>query len=41
MFWGILLALPVGKLVGITGAGWLGMRIARGHRAAARCASAI
>ena len=31
VFWGILLALPVGKLVGITGAGWLGQRLfARG-----------
>ena len=31
VFWGILLALPVGKLIGITGAGWLGQRIfARG-----------
>lgn len=27
VFWGILLALPVGKLIGITGAGWLGQRI--------------
>ena len=27
VFWGILLALPVGKLLGITGAGWLGQRI--------------
>ena len=26
-FWGILLALPVGKLVGIAGAGWLGQRV--------------
>ncbi|GAB3128062.1 Na+/H+ antiporter NhaA [Glaciibacter psychrotolerans] len=27
-FWGILVALPVGKLLGITLAGWLGSRIA-------------
>lgn len=27
VFWGILLALPVGKLVGIAGAGWLGQRL--------------
>jgi len=26
-FWGVLLALPLGKLVGITGAGWLGQRL--------------
>ncbi|MBN9186745.1 Na+/H+ antiporter NhaA [Microbacterium sp.] len=27
VFWGILVALPVGKLVGITGAGWLAQRL--------------
>ncbi|HET8926960.1 MAG TPA: Na+/H+ antiporter NhaA [Microbacterium sp.] len=27
-FWGILLALPVGKLIGITAAGWLAQRFA-------------
>ena len=27
-FWGILLALPIGKLVGITLAGWFGQRVA-------------
>jgi NhaA family Na+:H+ antiporter len=28
VFWGILVALPVGKLVGITAAGWLGQKLA-------------
>lgn len=28
-FWGILIALPVGKLLGITLAGWIGIRLAR------------
>jgi len=28
-FWGVLLALPVGKLVGIAGAGWIGQRLLR------------
>jgi NhaA family Na+:H+ antiporter len=32
-FWGVLLALPLGKLIGITGAGWLGQRLL--HRAGA------
>lgn len=27
VFWGILLALPLGKLVGIAGGGWLGQRL--------------
>ena len=27
VFWGILIALPVGKLVGIAGAGWIGQRL--------------
>ena len=31
--WGILIALPVGKVVGIAGAGWLSLRI--GNRGAA------
>lgn len=26
-FWGILVALPVGKIVGITGAGWIAQRV--------------
>lgn len=26
-FWGVLVALPVGKLIGIAGAGWLGQRL--------------
>ena len=30
VFWGILVALPVGKLVGITGAGWLAQRLLGG-----------
>ena len=28
-FWGILIALPIGKLLGITLAGWVGIRLAR------------
>ena len=31
--WGILVALPVGKVIGISGAGWLSLRI--GNRGAA------
>ncbi|WP_194411145.1 Na+/H+ antiporter NhaA [Microbacterium cremeum] len=27
-FWGILVALPVGKIVGIAGAGWISLRVA-------------
>ncbi|MBN9183597.1 MAG: Na+/H+ antiporter NhaA [Microbacterium sp.] len=30
VFWGILVALPVGKLVGIAGAGWLAQRLLGG-----------
>jgi len=30
-FWGVLVALPVGKLIGITAAGWISQRV--GHRA--------
>jgi Na+:H+ antiporter, NhaA family len=30
VFWGILIALPVGKLVGIAGAGWLAQRVFAG-----------
>lgn len=37
-FWGILLALPVGKLIGITGAGWLGQRLLMKDAAASRLA---
>jgi NhaA family Na+:H+ antiporter len=29
-FWGILIALPVGKIIGITGAGWLAQRLGAG-----------
>ena len=29
-FWGILLALPIGKVIGIAGAGWLAQRIGAG-----------
>jgi Na+:H+ antiporter, NhaA family len=29
-FWGVLVALPVGKLVGISGSAWLGQRLVRG-----------
>jgi Na+:H+ antiporter, NhaA family len=29
-FWGVLVALPVGKLVGIAGSAWLGQRLIRG-----------
>ncbi|KAA9105658.1 Na+/H+ antiporter NhaA [Microbacterium rhizomatis] len=29
-FWGILIALPVGKLIGIAGAGWIGQRVIAG-----------
>ena len=29
-FWGILIALPVGKIVGIAGAGWLAQRLGAG-----------
>ncbi|WP_298741856.1 Na+/H+ antiporter NhaA [uncultured Microbacterium sp.] len=28
-FWGVLLALPVGKLIGIAGAGWIAQRVLR------------
>ncbi|MEO8908032.1 MAG: Na+/H+ antiporter NhaA, partial [Microbacteriaceae bacterium] len=31
-FWGILIALPVGKLIGITLGGWLGSFIGRGGK---------
>lgn len=34
-FWGIVVALPLGKIVGIAGAGWLAFRFARGSAAAA------
>ncbi|UUT35593.1 Na+/H+ antiporter NhaA [Microbacterium elymi] len=34
VFWGIVVALPVGKLVGITGAGWIAQRGLRVPRAA-------
>ncbi|BDV31095.1 Na+/H+ antiporter NhaA [Microbacterium terricola] len=33
-FWAILVALPVGKLVGVAGAGWLGQRLLGGPRLA-------
>jgi NhaA family Na+:H+ antiporter len=34
VFWGVLVALPIGKLVGIAGAGWLGQHALRVPRAA-------
>lgn len=30
-FWGILIALPVGKVIGIAGAGWIAQRVASGE----------
>ncbi|WP_243073559.1 Na+/H+ antiporter NhaA [Microbacterium sp. SS28] len=30
VFWGVLLALPIGKLIGISGAGWIGQRLFAG-----------
>ena len=29
-FWGVLVALPLGKIVGIVGAGWVAFRVAKG-----------
>ncbi|GAA5029112.1 Na+/H+ antiporter NhaA [Microbacterium fluvii] len=34
VFWGIAVALPIGKLVGIAGAGWIGQRLLGGPRIA-------
>lgn len=34
-FWGVVVALPLGKMVGIAGAGWLAFRLARGRAAGA------
>lgn len=30
-FWGVVVALPVGKIVGITAAGWISQRVGRRH----------
>ena len=32
VFWAVLVALPVGKVVGIAGAGWIAQRVIGGHR---------
>jgi NhaA family Na+:H+ antiporter len=32
VFWAVLVALPVGKLVGIAGAGWIAQRVLGAHR---------